>query len=124
MVPHIDFSEQSLLALLEFSYTSTLNLNLDILTEVCAMARHLRMWPALEACSAIKRERETYQLHSRMHSTPGEPNNSIPGPFRRGHSSASGGKVGLKGRERMRKEKALGLPGTSKHSTVSRLLIR
>ncbi|XP_056116636.1 uncharacterized protein si:dkey-229b18.3 [Rhinichthys klamathensis goyatoka] len=98
-----DFSEQSLLALLEFSYTSTLNLNLDILTEVCAMARHLRMWPALEACSAIKRERETCQLHSRMHSTPGEPNKSIPGPFRRDHSSASGGKVGLK-RKREDKE--------------------
>lgn len=94
MVSHTGFSEQSLLALLEFSYTSTLNLNLDILTEVCAMARHLRMWPALEACSAIKRERETCQLHSRMHSTPGEPNNSMPGPFRRDHSSASG--VGLK----------------------------
>lgn len=96
MVSPIGFSEQSLLALLEFSYTSTLNLNLDILTEVCAMARHLRMWPALEACSAIKRERETCQLHSRMHSTPGEPNNSMPGPFRRDHSSASEGKVGLK----------------------------
>lgn len=98
MVSHLGFSEQSLLALLEFSYTSTLNLNLDILTEVCAMARHLRMWPALEACSAIKRERETCQLRSRMHSSPGESNNSIPGPFRRDHSSTSGGKVGLKRR--------------------------
>ncbi|KAL1267764.1 hypothetical protein QQF64_033127 [Cirrhinus molitorella] len=95
---HVDltgFSEQSLLALLEFSYTSTLNLNLDILTEVCAMARHLRMWPALEA---IKRERETCQLSSRMHSSHGEPHNSMPGPFRRDHSSTSGGKVGRKRR--------------------------
>ncbi len=98
MVSRLGFSEQSLLALLEFSYTSTLNLNLDILTEVCAMARHLRMWPALEACSAIKRERETCQLRSRMHSSPGESNNSIPGPFRRDYSSTSGGKVGLKRR--------------------------
>ncbi|XP_058643032.1 uncharacterized protein si:dkey-229b18.3 isoform X2 [Onychostoma macrolepis] len=99
---HVDltgFSEQSLLALLEFSYTSTLNLNLDILTEVCAMARHLRMWPALEACSAIKRERETCQLRSRMHSSPGESNNSIPGPFRRDHSSTSEGKVRLERRK-------------------------
>ncbi|XP_042586988.1 uncharacterized protein LOC109095964 isoform X1 [Cyprinus carpio] len=98
---HVDltgFSEQSLLALLEFSYTSTLNLNLDILTEVCAMARHLRMWPALEACSAIKRERETCQLRSRMHSSAVEPNNSMAGLFRRDHSSTSGGKVGLKRR--------------------------
>ncbi|XP_016298528.1 uncharacterized protein LOC107655527 isoform X1 [Sinocyclocheilus anshuiensis] len=98
---HVDltgFSEQSLLALLEFSYTSTLNLNLDILTEVCAMAHHLRMWPALEACSAIKRERETCQLRSRMHSSLGEPNNSMPGPFRKDHSSTSGGKVGLRRR--------------------------
>uniref|UniRef100_A0A673NCI4 Uncharacterized LOC107748215 n=1 Tax=Sinocyclocheilus rhinocerous TaxID=307959 RepID=A0A673NCI4_9TELE len=98
---HVDltgFSEQSLLALLEFSYTSTLNLNLDILTEVCAMARHLRMWPALEACSAIKRERETCQLRSRMHSSPVEPNNAMPGLFRRDESSTSGGKVGLKRR--------------------------
>ncbi|XP_016147785.1 uncharacterized protein [Sinocyclocheilus grahami] len=98
MVSHIGFSKQSLLALLEFSYTSTLNLNLDILTEVCAMARYLRRWHALEACSAIKRERETCQLRSRMHSSLGEPNNSMPGPFRKDHSSTSGGKVGLRRR--------------------------
>ncbi|XP_052005055.1 uncharacterized protein LOC127659323 [Xyrauchen texanus] len=95
---HVDltgFSEQSLLALLEFSYTSTLNLNLDSLTEVSAMARHLRMWPALEACLAIKIERETCQPCSKMHSTADEPNNSMSGPFRRDHSSITGGKVGL-----------------------------
>ncbi|XP_687189.3 uncharacterized protein si:dkey-229b18.3 [Danio rerio] len=97
---HVDltgFSEQSLLALLEFCYTSTLNLNLDILTEVCTMARHLRMWPALEACSAIKRERETCQLHPLL-SIPGEPNNSVAGPIRKEHSLTSGGKVGHKRR--------------------------
>lgn len=84
-----------MLALLEFSYTSTLNLNLDSLTEVCAMARHLRMWPALEACSAIKKERETC---SKMHSTAGDPN-SIPGPFRRDLSLTPQRKRGLKRRE-------------------------
>lgn len=100
---HVDltgFNEQSLLALLEFSYTSTLNLNLDSLTEVCAMARHLRMWPALEACSAIKKEQETCQPCSKMHSTAGDPN-SIPGPFRRDHSLTPQRKVGLK---RMRED--------------------
>ncbi|XP_051998703.1 uncharacterized protein LOC127655113 [Xyrauchen texanus] len=98
---HVDltgFSEQSLLALLEFSYTSTLNLNLDSLTEVCAMAHHLRMWPALEACSAIKKERETYQPCSKMHSTAGEPNYSMSGPFRRDDISTTGGKLGFKRR--------------------------
>lgn len=91
------FSEQSLLALLEFSYTSTLNLNLDSLTEVSAMARHLRMWPALEACSAIKREQETCQPFSKMHSTAGD-SNSKSGTFRTGHVSTPKGKVGLKRR--------------------------
>ncbi|TSU63007.1 Zinc finger and BTB domain-containing protein 11 [Bagarius yarrelli] len=62
--PYVDltgFSEESLLALLEFSYTSTLTLNLGTLTEVAAMARHLRMWPALEACSALQSEQEAGQ---------------------------------------------------------------
>lgn len=62
--PYVDltgFSEASLLALLEFSYTSTLTLNLGTLTEVAAMARHLRMWPALEACSALQSEQEVGQ---------------------------------------------------------------
>lgn len=47
-----------MLALLEFSYTSILTLDLGTLTEVAAMARHLRMWPALEACSALQSEQE------------------------------------------------------------------
>ncbi|XP_060731991.1 uncharacterized protein si:dkey-229b18.3 [Tachysurus vachellii] len=66
--PHVDltgFSEESLLALLEFSYTSTLTLNLGTLTEVAAMARHLRMWPALEACSALQSEQEAGQQSSK-----------------------------------------------------------
>lgn len=58
-LPHVDltgYNEESLLTLLEFSYTSILSLNLNTLTEVAAMARHLRMWPALEACSAFQHE--------------------------------------------------------------------
>ncbi|TRY88198.1 hypothetical protein DNTS_026890 [Danionella cerebrum] len=89
---HVDltgFSEQCLLALLEFCYTSTLNLDLDNMTEVCAMARHLRMWPALEACSAIKREQETWQLGS-MHCSHYE-----SGHLRKGHSSTFDGKLAL-----------------------------
>ncbi|XP_012692691.2 uncharacterized protein si:dkey-229b18.3 [Clupea harengus] len=50
------FSEESFMPLLEFSYTSTLTLKLENLPEVSTMARHLRMWPALEACKAIQRE--------------------------------------------------------------------
>lgn len=60
-VCRLDFNEESLLALLEFSYTSTLTLNFGTVTEVAAMARHLRMWPALEACSALQSEQEAGQ---------------------------------------------------------------
>ncbi|MCJ8732331.1 hypothetical protein PDJAM_G00209980 [Pangasius djambal] len=74
--PHVDltgFSEESLLALLEFSYTSTLTLNLGTLTEVAAMARHLRMWPALEACSALQSEQESGQQSSKLLNPTGMP---------------------------------------------------
>ncbi|KAI4896958.1 hypothetical protein NFI96_017925 [Prochilodus magdalenae] len=75
--PHVDltgkqflnsfwFSEESLLALLEFSYTSILTLPSDTLMEVAAMARHFRMWHALEACSAIQREQEAGQPCSKL----------------------------------------------------------
>ncbi|XP_053483624.1 uncharacterized protein si:dkey-229b18.3 [Ictalurus furcatus] len=66
---HVDltgFSEESLLALLEFSYTSILTLNLGTLTEVAAMARHLRMWHALEACSALQSEQEAGHRSSKL----------------------------------------------------------
>ncbi|XP_028847417.1 uncharacterized protein LOC114797006 [Denticeps clupeoides] len=53
------FSEVGFMPLLEFSYTSTLTLRLENLSEVSTMARHLRMWPALEACKAIQREQES-----------------------------------------------------------------
>ncbi|XP_066497164.1 uncharacterized protein si:dkey-229b18.3 [Hoplias malabaricus] len=67
--PHVDltgFSEESLLTLLEFSYTSTLTLALGTLTEVAAMARHLRMWHALEACYAMQRQQESEQCFSKL----------------------------------------------------------
>ncbi|XP_062862606.1 uncharacterized protein si:dkey-229b18.3 [Trichomycterus rosablanca] len=79
--PHVDltgFSEESLLALLEFSYTSTLTLNLGTLMEVAAMARHLRMWPALEACSALQSEQEA-GLQSAKLSTPVEASSAMSG---------------------------------------------
>lgn len=57
------FSEDSLLSLLDFSYSSTLCVRQEDLPEVCAMARHLGMWPAVEACSALLREQE-HQLRS------------------------------------------------------------
>ncbi|KAG7501493.1 hypothetical protein JOB18_000670 [Solea senegalensis] len=58
------FSEDSLLSLLDFSYSSTLCVRREDLPEVIAMARHLGMWPAVEACSALMKEQEQ-QLHPR-----------------------------------------------------------
>ncbi|TWW80923.1 Nucleus accumbens-associated protein 2 [Takifugu flavidus] len=58
------FSEDSLRSLLDFSYSSTLCVRQEDLPEVMAMARHLGMWPALEACSALMNEQEQ-QLHRR-----------------------------------------------------------
>uniref|UniRef100_UPI0037E7593C uncharacterized protein n=1 Tax=Semicossyphus pulcher TaxID=241346 RepID=UPI0037E7593C len=52
------FSEDSLLSLLDFSYSSTLCVRQEDLPEVSAMARHLGMWPAVEACSALMKEQE------------------------------------------------------------------
>lgn len=56
------FSEDSLLSLLDFSYSSTLCVRRVDLPEVIAMARHLGMWPAVEACSALMKEQEQ-QVH-------------------------------------------------------------
>ncbi|XP_061579362.1 uncharacterized protein si:dkey-229b18.3 isoform X2 [Cololabis saira] len=55
------FSEDGLLSLLDFSYSSTLCVRQEDLPEVCAMARHLGMWPAVEACSALLKEQG--QIH-------------------------------------------------------------
>ncbi|XP_054644040.1 uncharacterized protein si:dkey-229b18.3 [Dunckerocampus dactyliophorus] len=52
------FSEDSLLSLLDFSYSSTLCVRWEDLPEVITMARHLGMWPAVEACSALMKEHE------------------------------------------------------------------
>lgn len=52
------FREDSLRSLLDFSYSSTLSVHLEDLAEVSTMARHLGMWPAVEACSALQREQE------------------------------------------------------------------
>lgn len=68
-----------MLALLKFCYTSTLTLPLDTLTEVAAMARHLRMWHALEVCSAIQKEQECGQQYSSKPSNPVGALSEIPG---------------------------------------------
>ncbi|KAM9343125.1 uncharacterized protein KZ484_015721 isoform 2-T2 [Pholidichthys leucotaenia] len=52
------FSEDSLVSLLDFSYSSTLCVRQQDLPEVIAMARHLGMWPAVEACAALLKEQE------------------------------------------------------------------
>ncbi|KAM6978413.1 uncharacterized protein LKV04_013818 [Tautogolabrus adspersus] len=59
------FSEDSLLSLLEFSYSSTLCVRQEDLPEVIAMARHLGMWPAVEACSALMKEKEQKPQHGK-----------------------------------------------------------
>ena len=56
--PPPGFSEDSLLSLLDFSYSSTLCVRQEDLPEVIAMARHLGMWLAVEACSALMKEQE------------------------------------------------------------------
>lgn len=52
------FSEDSLVSLLDFSYSSTLCVRQENLPEVITMARHLGMWHAVEACSALMKEQE------------------------------------------------------------------
>ncbi|KAM9803311.1 uncharacterized protein si:dkey-229b18.3 [Syngnathus typhle] len=57
------FSEDSLLSLLDFSYSSTLCVRREDLPEVITMARHLGMWPAVEACSALMKENHRNIVH-------------------------------------------------------------
>lgn len=105
----LGFSEESLLALLEFSYTSTLTLNLGTLTEVAAMARHFRMWPALEACSELQSEQEAGKQASimsirKLSAQPGfSPMNSL-----RNQSSPSGRTGGFKRKKENDQEGASG----------------
>lgn len=64
------FSEDSLLSLLDFSYSSTLCVHQENLPEVCAMARHLGMWPAVEACSALLKEQERQHRPGKLFTSP------------------------------------------------------
>ncbi|XP_058248805.1 uncharacterized protein si:dkey-229b18.3 [Hemibagrus wyckioides] len=123
--PHVDltgFSEESLLALLEFSYTSTLTLNLGTLTEVAAMARHLRMWPALEACSALQSEQEAGQQSFKLLNPIGMPS-VMPGISSmntlRNQSSPSGRTAGFK---RKREKEQGGASGPSQYSTLQSIV--
>ncbi|KAL6485058.1 hypothetical protein MHYP_G00071030 [Metynnis hypsauchen] len=116
--PHVDltgFSEKSLLALLEFSYTSTLTLPLDTLTEVAAMARHLRMWHALEACSAIQREQEAGQKCPKLNPANSEKPVLSSGNSWKDQCSPSGKTAGLK---RKRENEQGGVSGYSWNSPM------
>ncbi|KAL0963434.1 hypothetical protein UPYG_G00306370 [Umbra pygmaea] len=76
------YNESSLLSLLDFSYSSRLCVSEDDLQEVSTMARHLGMWPAVEACSALQRDQGKHDDH--YYPTTGHPASGfpsqIPGP--------------------------------------------
>lgn len=111
----LGFSEESLLALLEFSYTSTLTLNLGTLTEVAAMARHFRMWPALEACSELQNEQETGKQAFKMPiRKPSVKHGISPMNSLRNQSSPSGRTGGFKRKKEYEQE---GTSGPSWNST-------
>lgn len=72
------FSEDSLVSLLEFSYSSTLSVRRDDLPEVVTLARHLGMWPAVEACFALMKEQER---PPQIHHTPLRPCRNLTSSF-------------------------------------------
>lgn len=119
--PQVDltgFSEESLLSLLEYCYTSTLTLTLDTLTEVAAMARHLRMWHALEVCSVIQREQEAGHQSSKPLILIGT-HSEMPGSSSmyslRDQFSPSGRTMGFK---RKREDEQGGVSGSSWNSPM------
>ncbi|KAJ8282274.1 hypothetical protein COCON_G00047930 [Conger conger] len=59
------FSEELFLPLLEFSYSSTLSVQAESLGEVSTLARHFRMWAAVEACSALQSEHQARRSRGR-----------------------------------------------------------
>ncbi|XP_047456975.1 uncharacterized protein si:dkey-229b18.3 [Mugil cephalus] len=83
------FSEDSLLSLLDFSYSSTLCVRQEDLPEVITMARHLGMWPAVEACSALIKEQE-----ERLHPGKGF-TSACAASFHERHHRQKNGKGGL-----------------------------
>lgn len=85
------FSEDSLVSLLDFSYSSTLRVRQEDLSEVCTMARHLGMWPAVEACSALIKEQEQ-KLHSGKNFTA-----SYPGAYHEHYHQQREGVLGVDG---------------------------
>ncbi|KAG9271025.1 hypothetical protein AMEX_G13894 [Astyanax mexicanus] len=118
--PQVDltgFSEESLLSLLEYCYTSTLTLTLDTLTEVATMARHLRMWHALEVCSVIQREQEPGHQSSKAQKL--QTHSEMPGSSSvnnlRDRFSLSGRTVGFK---RKREEEPGAVSGPSWNSPM------
>ncbi|CAL9690181.1 unnamed protein product [Knipowitschia caucasica] len=72
------FNEDSLVSLLEFSYSSTLSVRQEDLPEVVTLARHLGMWPAVEACCALMKEQERPTF---THHTPIRPCRNLTSSF-------------------------------------------
>lgn len=87
----LGFSEESLLSLLEFSYSSTLHVSRENLPEVMAMAHHLGMWPAVDACSALLKEQDEAPSARHLH-------------LGRSFTSACGGACHCQRRENRRKQ--------------------
>lgn len=73
-----DFNEDNLVSLLEFSYSSTLSVRRDDLPDVVTLARHLGMWPAVEACCALMKEQECAPP---IHHTPVRPCRNLTSSF-------------------------------------------
>ncbi|KAK7939249.1 hypothetical protein WMY93_002575 [Mugilogobius chulae] len=76
----VSFSEDNLVSLLEFSYSSTLSVRREDLPEVVTLARHLGMWPAVEACCALMKEQERPPF---IHHTPLRPCRNLSSSFGR-----------------------------------------
>ncbi|CDQ81261.1 unnamed protein product [Oncorhynchus mykiss] len=97
------FSESSLVSLLDFSYSSTLCVSEEDLSEVSTMARHLGMWPAVEACAALQREQadHTSRYPNTEHSALGYPSQCPGSPMELRHHQKDR-KKGLAGEGRER----------------------
>ncbi|KAK6309736.1 hypothetical protein J4Q44_G00196170 [Coregonus suidteri] len=98
------FSESSLVSLLDFSYSSTLCVSEEDLSEVSTMARHLGMWPAVEACTALQREHgdHTARYPNTEHPALGFPSQSPGSPLELRHHQKDRKKgLAREGRERV-----------------------
>ncbi|XP_076015262.1 uncharacterized protein LOC143007702 isoform X2 [Genypterus blacodes] len=79
------FSEENLLSLLDFSYSSTMCVRQEDLPEVITLARHLGMWPAVEACTALLKEQKECSCCPRMESPDRGFTSASAGPYHELH---------------------------------------